>query len=167
MAKLVLEDEDLDEAFKLVQPRDRLEKVIIQTLKKFKNGYRNAFDAIARNTRIIYVHAYQSYIWNKVTSVRFEKFGTQVLVGDLVSSAFDNTEEIYENKDDKKDHNKNITVVTEENIGNYTIFDVVMPMIGKSIQLPHNEDLKQLYQQFMDEDEITIEMFKSKSMEGG
>ncbi|CAI2361379.1 unnamed protein product [Moneuplotes crassus] len=167
IARLALEDEDLDEALKLVQPRDRLEKVIILTLKKHKNGFRNAFDSIARNTRIIYIHAYQSYIWNKVTSTRFEKFGTQVLVGDLVSSTFDNTEEIYEDNDKDKDYNKNIKFVTEENIKDFTIFDVVMPMIGKSIQLPENEDLKKLYLEYMEEDGITIEMFKSKSMEGG
>jgi tRNA pseudouridine13 synthase len=58
-------------------------------------------------------------------------------------------------------------VVTEENISQFTIFDVVMPMIGKSVQFPPNEELKALYDKYMKEDGITIEMFESKSMESG
>jgi len=168
MAKFVLEDEDLEAAFDLVEPRDRLEKVIINSLKKNKNGFRNAFDAIARNTRIIYIHAYQSYVWNKVTSDRFKKYGNRILIGDLVSAEFDVTEEVLQNSSDKeKEYNKNVTVVTEENISHYTIFDVVMPMVGKSIRLPENPELKELYEEYLKKDGITIEMFKSKSMEGG
>ena len=33
----------------------------------------------------MYIHSYQSYIWNKVLSKRIKKFGLNVLVGDLIS----------------------------------------------------------------------------------
>jgi len=168
MTKLVLEDNDLDEAFKLVEPKDRLEKVIIQSLRKHPNGFRNAFDAIARNTRIIYIHAYQSYIWNKVTSERIKTFGNKVLIGDLVSSASDISSEVLENSKGKEEEfNKDIQEVTEDNINDFTIYDVVMPLIGKSVKIPENSDIKALYEQYMAEDEITLKMFESKSMEGG
>ena len=42
-----------------------------------------------------------------------------------------------------------------------------MPLIGKSIKFPENETIKQLYDKFLEEDGISLEMFKSKSMEGG
>ena len=41
----------------------------------------------------MYVHAYQSYIWNLVTSERIKKSSKEPLVGDLV----------YVNKDDQAD----------------------------------------------------------------
>lgn len=62
---------------------------------------------------------------------------------------------------------KNIEVVTEENIGEYTLDDVVMPMVGKSVRLPENEDLKKIYGEYMDKDGITLKMFEAKSMESG
>lgn len=45
---------------KLIEPRDRLEKVVLKSLMEHKNGWNNAFYKIGRNTRIIYTHAYQS-----------------------------------------------------------------------------------------------------------
>lgn len=41
-------------------------------------------DSIPRNIRLIYIHAYQSFIWNHVVSRRMKQFGTNVVVGDLV-----------------------------------------------------------------------------------
>ena len=32
---------------------------------------------------MIYVHGYQSYIWNRAVSERLRRFGRKVLVGDL------------------------------------------------------------------------------------
>lgn len=34
--------------------------------------------------RTMYVHAYQSYIWNEVLSQRIDLFGTKPAVGDLI-----------------------------------------------------------------------------------
>jgi len=65
------------------------------------------------------------------------------------------------------DEHMKVEVVTEENIDNYSIEDVVMPLFGKSVRLPPNKDLKALYDQYLDKDGITIAMFESKAMEGG
>lgn len=97
-----------------------------------------------------------------------------MLVGDLVSSNSDVPSDIEDNEEDKSipilqciATHAQVDVVTEENVSQYTIFDVVMPMIGKSVQFPQNQELKNLYDKYMKEDEITIAMFESKSMESG
>lgn len=40
---------------------------------------------IPKNLRMMYVHAYQSYVWNRAVSARIELFGCrEVVEGDLV-----------------------------------------------------------------------------------
>jgi tRNA pseudouridine13 synthase len=74
----------MNAALDLLDRRDRLEKAVLTVLLKHPNGYYNAFQNISRGTRLIYVHAYQSYVWNRAVSQRKLQFGlTQVLIGDL------------------------------------------------------------------------------------
>ena len=39
---------------------------------------------IPKNTRLMYVHSYQSYVWNRVVSRRIRECGLQLIAGDLV-----------------------------------------------------------------------------------
>jgi tRNA(Glu) U13 pseudouridine synthase TruD len=86
-----------------------LERLILFELKDRIHGYNNAFFKIARNTRMIYVHGYQSYIWNKSVSERIKKNGSDVLVGDLVVKREVCGGGSFEDMDDK------VKIVTEEN----------------------------------------------------
>lgn len=88
-----------------------------------------------------------------------------MLVGDLVA---DTTPDAENDGEESKSTFKGTTakVVTEENISEFTIFDVVMPLIGKSIALPQHPELKALYESYMEQDGITLEMFADKSMDG-
>ena len=65
--------------------RDRLERTVLDSLKKHPNDYYNAFANISKGTRFIYIHAYQSYVWNKAVSERLKRHGRKVLIGDLVT----------------------------------------------------------------------------------
>lgn len=113
--------ENIEEAMDLLDRRDRLEKTILQSLRGSPNGYYNAFVAISKNTRYIYIHAYQSYIWNHAVSARLRKFGNKVLIGDLVinkeaaellEAADDEVREDIEEAEEKKEEAKKV----DENI---------------------------------------------------
>lgn len=78
--------ENIEIAIDMLDKRDRLEKTILMSLKNSPNGYYNAFTSISKNTRFIYIHAYQSFVWNMAVSQRIKRFGKQVLIGDLVVS---------------------------------------------------------------------------------
>lgn len=49
-----------------------------------ENDFQGALMSIQRNLRLMYVHAYQSFIWNTTVGKRWEMFGDKVVEGDLV-----------------------------------------------------------------------------------
>ena len=88
---------------------------MVEGLKKAGKGknWLQALLNIPRNIRNLYPHAYQSFVWNKVATRRFDQFGSKVVVGDLVSINEDQFE-----------------VVTADNIGKHSIYDISIPLIG-------------------------------------
>lgn len=119
-----------------------------------KNSYYNAILKIPRNLRTMYVHAYQSYVWNAVTSARVQKRGLNVVVGDLV---IDNATQKKEDPEDGFAEDLNTVefvrakALTREDIdsGKYSIADVVLPTPGFDIIYPSDEELKQVYVDIM------------------
>ena len=61
-----------------MEKRDRLEKSLLIPLKKQQFDYKGAFNNIDRNTKTIYVHAYQSYVWNRVVSQRLKLYSDKI-----------------------------------------------------------------------------------------
>ena len=49
--------------------------------------------------------------------------------------------------------------VTEDNITDYTIEDVVMPMVGSNIRMPRNADIAAIYHELLRKDGITMTNF--------
>ncbi|KAK0599386.1 hypothetical protein LWI29_004806 [Acer saccharum] len=89
------ETEDIDGTLRKLPRYLVAERSILQCLKKCPGNYLQALKAIPRTLRMMYVHSYQSYLWNHAASVRVQKYGIeQVVVGDLVYCKGDDTEKV-------------------------------------------------------------------------
>ena len=49
--------------------------------------------------------------------------------------------------------------VTEANIGEYTLDDVIFPIIGYLVKMPSNPEMWKIVDDIMAEDSITMDMF--------
>lgn len=128
-----------------------------------KQAYFRAIMQIPRNLRLIYVHAYQSYVWNLVASKRIELFGLEVQVGDLVmveekSADLKIVTEVVDGQEFAEDvagsMSDKVRALTEEDIksGKFTIYDVVLPSPGYDVTYPTNPHLMEVYERLMEKD---------------
>lgn len=102
---------------------------------------------IPRNLRTMYVHAYQSYIWNLITSERIKLSSTKPLPGDIVLVKDDSTTaadaDANANGDASRSRpaletasNATVKYLTDADVDQYTIFDVVHPLPGFDVEYP-------------------------------
>jgi len=144
------------------------ERAILQCMKKCPGNYLQALKAIPRTLRMMYVHSYQSYLWNHAASTRVQKHGIdQVVLGDLVYCKGEHTEKVTaihnsECEDDScndtnecgqlddlslsetvfpEEISNSVKAIGEEDLvaGNYKIEDVILPMPGSRVIYPLNE----------------------------
>lgn len=124
---------DAKQALACIERINCVEKYLLNGLSQMNsNDHLGAFQFIPRNMRLMYLHAYQSYIWNKMTSKRVELFGFKPVLGDLVRR----------NHSDKKEE---ILVLDEKNVNEYSIEHVVLPLPGHSVKYPNNESNFQMF----------------------
>lgn len=131
----------------------------------------------------MYIHAYQSLIWNEMVSRRIAAYGLHLCEGDLVLVDDGSTDEIIddevEDDDEKKDEsvdsdgtqevgNKSrfqemVKPLTKDDIesNKYTIFDIVLPLPGHDITYPSNE-CAQWYEERLKQDDLSSEKLKTK-----
>ncbi|KAL1313111.1 multisubstrate pseudouridine synthase 7 [Arachis ipaensis] len=156
------------------------ERAVLQNLKKSPGNYVQALKAIPRTLRMMYVHSYQSFLWNHAASTRVQKYGTeQVVLGDLVyckenptgkvtgivgpecdddcGDRYDSNIEEEVSEDTQEESNNYVKVVTAEdlNLGCYTIEDVILPMPGSRVIYPTN-DVAKVYHDLADKDRISL-----------
>ena len=133
--------------------------------------WQGALSGIQRNLRLMYVHAYQSFIWNTAAGKRREIYGDKVVHGDLVIVGEKNTIPSANAPQQKAEMDQDGELVVrptgddaaptedaftrarhlskqEAESGDYNIFDVVLPLPGWDVQYPSNETGK-FYEQLM------------------
>lgn len=76
---------DACSAYKRIKRCDKIEATLLKGLCTSGNSNpQGALDSIPRNARLMYIHAYQSFVWNHMVSRRIKEFGKNPIVGDLV-----------------------------------------------------------------------------------
>ncbi|XP_033301463.1 pseudouridylate synthase 7 homolog [Bombus bifarius] len=83
--KIYEETKDASAAYNRIRRYDKIEATLLKGLSI--SGIHNpqgALDSIPRNARLMYIHAYQSFVWNYMVSRRIKEFGRNPIVGDLV-----------------------------------------------------------------------------------
>ncbi|KAF2828088.1 tRNA pseudouridine synthase D [Ophiobolus disseminans] len=140
-----------------------------------KTDWQGALMTIPRNLRLMYVHAYQSLVWNVVAGKRWSTHGDKVVEGDLVlvnehadkqatktvvqPRAIDDNGEIVINPTGSENANAGAQEferarplsAEEASSGKYTIWDVVLPQPGFDVEYPKN-DIGEFYKEFMSSD---------------
>ncbi|XP_018421945.1 PREDICTED: pseudouridylate synthase 7 homolog isoform X2 [Nanorana parkeri] len=102
-----------------------------------------AFGIIPRNNRLMYIHSYQSYVWNNMVSKRIEAYGLKVVPGDLVLKG------------------ATAVVVEENEVDSYSIHDVVMPLPGFDVIYPKHK-LAAAYEEMLATDKLDIKNMRHK-----
>ncbi|XP_015270556.1 PREDICTED: pseudouridylate synthase 7 homolog isoform X2 [Gekko japonicus] len=121
-----------------------VEGQLLRGLSKY--GLKNiisAFGIIPRNNRLMYIHSYQSYVWNNMVSKRIEEYGLRAVPGDLVLKG------------------GTAVYIEEANVDDYTIHDVVMPLPGFDVIYPKHK-IGDAYGEILAVDNLDINNMKHK-----
>uniref|UniRef100_A0A6I8NUA7 Pseudouridylate synthase 7 homolog n=1 Tax=Ornithorhynchus anatinus TaxID=9258 RepID=A0A6I8NUA7_ORNAN len=131
-------------ALKKLPVKRCVEGQLLRGLSKY--GLKNvvsAFGIIPRNNRLMYIHSYQSYVWNNMVSKRIEEYGLQPVPGDLVL--------------------KGATAIhiEEGDVDSYSIHDVVMPLPGFDVIYPKHK-ISEAYKEMLAADSLDIDNMRHK-----
>ncbi|XP_074050061.1 pseudouridylate synthase 7 homolog [Macrotis lagotis] len=135
---------DPDVALKKLPVKRCVEGQLLRGLSKY--GLKNivsAFGIIPRNNRLMYIHSYQSYVWNNMVSKRIEEYGLKPVPGDLVLKG------------------GTATYIEEADINSYSIHDVVMPLPGFDVIYPKHK-ISDTYKDMLAADHLNINNMKHK-----
>ncbi|XP_022215431.2 pseudouridylate synthase 7 homolog [Drosophila obscura] len=168
-----------------------IEKKLLDGLARFgETDYSSALRQIPRNMLMLYPHAYQSLIFNRIASRRIKEFGLKLIPGDLVyaeqseameednqvepleTEAAETDEELPDGVEEDVDavaleeesvFKRKVRALSEEDIasGKYKLSDVVLPLPGHDITYPANE-CGAWYEEMMAEVGLSSELLKHK-----
>ncbi|MCO5588297.1 hypothetical protein L7F22_042252 [Adiantum nelumboides] len=139
--------------------------------------WKKYFSALPRSLRVMYVHAFQSYIWNSIATRRAQDFGLQApIIGDYVwLKGEENYVEVGVG-DEEEDEDARLNAVVngtatsngfgrkqvkilenEAELSKYTIHDVMIPSPGSQVQIPETSWMFEPYQKILQEEGLRVE----------
>lgn len=163
---------------------------MIEALSRSSAGaYLNAIMALPRNMREMYMHAYQSFLWNKAVSKRLQLSKSDALEGDYVNSS-----KIELNEGDEEEAQDETTMKTRKHQSiqmtlyhsispfrsfNFSLYnsddylenrmktkkegaigEVVMPIYGSDVEISKESLAGTIYKELLDEEGISLEDFE-------
>jgi tRNA pseudouridine13 synthase len=168
--KIFRDKNDLRGALDIMPKRLSAEVAVIRTLSSKPQNFLGALMMLPRGLRQMYVHAYQSRVWNTAVTERWRLFGDKVVEGDLVLVKEHEEKEGAVQPDAVDGDGELVVHATEDDraksavdaferarplssgeaaSGRYSIFDVVLPLPGFDVLYPSNESGDDLYKRIM------------------
>uniref|UniRef100_A0AAR2JBZ5 Pseudouridylate synthase 7 homolog n=1 Tax=Pygocentrus nattereri TaxID=42514 RepID=A0AAR2JBZ5_PYGNA len=136
--------QDPEAALKKLPVKRCVEGQLLRGLSMYgKKNIITAFGLIPRNNRLMYIHSYQSFVWNTMVSRRVEAYGLKAVEGDLVLRG------------------GTAHVLTAEEAEKQSIHDVVMPLPGFDVIYPTHEVGKG-YRDLLTVDNLDIDNLRHK-----
>uniref|UniRef100_A0A8C3A973 Pseudouridylate synthase 7 homolog n=1 Tax=Cyclopterus lumpus TaxID=8103 RepID=A0A8C3A973_CYCLU len=117
--------QDPEAALKKLPNKRCVEGQLLRGLSMYgKKNIVTAFEMLPRNNRLMYIHSYQSVVWNTMVSRRIEAFGLKAVEGDLVL--------------------KGTHALSAEEAESCSIHDIVMPLPGFDVIYPTHPGYREL-----------------------
>ncbi|KAK1945009.1 Pseudouridylate synthase 7 -like protein [Phytophthora citrophthora] len=156
--QVYLEAGDVEAALKLMPQGMSVERQLLQGLKRYgEDSFEQAIQGLPFSRRVMYMHAYQSYLFNRVASYRLRHYGAEVVEGDLIHCGDEGTKEV-----------KAVTA-TEASELNGARADalslVLLPLPGTNVSLPSNAT-KDSYIKMMEQDGTKTALCESGPVKG-
>ncbi|XP_063230997.1 pseudouridylate synthase 7 homolog [Bacillus rossius redtenbacheri] len=164
---------------KLGKGQNTPEGKLLQGLMKNGSDKMGALNFIPRNLRLLYLHSYQSLVWNKIVSRRIKEFGLKPVVGDLVladrgdGTCADSEQELGADAPDGEPAGQveqecsevnglRVSVLTQDSVKDASMSDVVLPLPGYSVKYPENE-VARWYEELLKADGLTSATMRQKA----
>ncbi|KAK5615426.1 multisubstrate pseudouridine synthase 7 [Crenichthys baileyi] len=136
--------QDPEAALKKLPNKRCVEGQLLRGLSMYgKKNIVTAFGQIPRNNRLMYVHSYQSVVWNTMVSRRIEAFGLTAVEGDLVLRG-------------PRAH-----VLSAEEAESHSIHDIVMPLPGYDVIYPSHH-IGDGYRELLSADGLDLDNMRHK-----
>ncbi|XP_011605767.1 pseudouridylate synthase 7 homolog isoform X2 [Takifugu rubripes] len=136
--------QDPEAALKKLPNKRCVEGQLLRGLSMYgKKNIVTAFGLIPRNNRLMYVHSYQSVVWNTMVSRRIDAFGLKAVEGDLILKG------------------TTAHVLSAEEAENHSIHDIVMPLPGYDVIYPSHHVGKG-YRELLSADGLDIDKMRHR-----